>query len=300
MQRILFMLLLQLSVWLTAQNHRFIYEYRYIPNINEKDKMMTDLMALDITKTGSRYRSLTKLTQDSARQAQIQEMIKKGGGFSQMNFKSSRQPGMVEYEVLKDYPNNKVYLIQPVSRDTYKVLEDEDLIWKISSEKQKIGDYQAQKATADFGGRSWIAWFTQELPFQDGPYKFSGLPGMIVKLEDTTGSHTMTLVANRKTPEANSASESVVGGTKISFGKEPIQVSEQQFKKAWSNYILDPAKELRAGSSVSADGSKITRVTVTDGSGKPLDTGAMMKTIEENLKKQLAKDNNKIEPSLYK
>lgn len=244
---------------------------------------MTDLMALDISKTGSNYRSLTKITQDSARQAQIQEMIKKGGSVGTLNFKSSRKPGMVEYEVQKNFPENKVYLIQPVSRDTYKILEDEKVVWKISSEKQKIGSYNTQKATTDFGGRSWIAWFTQELPFQDGPYKFSGLPGLILKIEDTSGSHIMTLVANRKIPEPNNDNVQNTGSfTKISFGREPILVNEQQFKKAWNNYILDPAKELRAGSSVSADGTKITRVTVTDGSGKPLDTGAMMKTIEEN------------------
>lgn len=33
-----------------------------------------------------------------------------------------------------------------------------------------------QKATCDFAGRKWIAWFTTEIPIQDGPYKFYGLP----------------------------------------------------------------------------------------------------------------------------
>lgn len=299
MKKLLFILTFALSLHTYAQNHRFIYEYRYIPNINEKEKVMTDVMALDINKSGSSYRSHTKLTQDSARQAQIQEMIKKGGATASFNFKSTRKPGMVEYEVQKNYADNKVYLIQPVSRDTYKILEDEKLIWKISSEKQKIGDYNAQKATADFGGRKWIAWFSQDLPFHDGPYKFAGLPGLIVKVEDTTGSHIMTLAANRKLPEPENNKQSMEYGTKVSFGKEPVSVNEQQFKKAWNNYILDPAKELRAGSSISADGTKITRVKVTDAAGNPLDTGAMMKTIEESLKKQLANDNNKIEPSLY-
>ncbi len=282
-----------------AQNHRFIYEYRYIPNINEKEKVMRDLMALDINKEGSTYRSLTKLTQDSARKAQIIEMVKKGGSITSMNLKSTVKPGMVEYEVQKNYQDNKIYLIQSVSRDTYKILEDEKVSWTISSERQKVGDYETQKATADFGGRSWIAWFAKELPFQDGPYKFSGLPGLIVKLEDTTGSHIMTLIANRKLAKAERSVQNTVSSTKISFEKEPIPVNEQQFKKAWSNYILDPSKDLRAGSSVSADGTKITRIIVKDAAGNPLDANAMAKTIEEGLKKKLANDNNKIEPSLY-
>jgi GLPGLI family protein len=35
-------------------------------------------------------------------------------------------------------------------------------------EKQKIGEYEAQKATTEFGGRQWTAWFTEAIPFPDG------------------------------------------------------------------------------------------------------------------------------------
>ena len=70
--------------------------------------------------------------------------------------------------------------------------------WKILPETKKIGEYETQKATASFGGRERIAWFSKDIPFQDGPYKFHGLPGLIVKAEDSTGSHIMTLVANKK------------------------------------------------------------------------------------------------------
>ena len=42
-------------------------------------------------------------------------------------------------------------------------------------------------------GRKWTAWFTTEIPIQDGPYKFRGLPGLIVKIEDETKSHCFAL-----------------------------------------------------------------------------------------------------------
>ena len=58
-------------------------------------------------------------------------------------------------------------------------------IWQITSEIDTIHNYVCQKAICDFGGRTWEAWFTSELPFSDGPYKFCGLPGLILNIADT-------------------------------------------------------------------------------------------------------------------
>ena len=57
--------------------------------------------------------------------------------------------------------------------------------WLITSEIDTIHNYVCQKAICDFGGRTWEAWFTSELPFSDGPYKFCALPGLILNIADT-------------------------------------------------------------------------------------------------------------------
>ena len=44
--------------------------------------------------------------------------------------------------------------------------------------------YDCRKATVDFAGRTYTAWFTPEIPLPFGPYKFGGLPGLILKIED--------------------------------------------------------------------------------------------------------------------
>jgi GLPGLI family protein len=57
--------------------------------------------------------------------------------------------------------------------------------WNITSEEKKIEGFNCNKATVDFRGRKYIAWFTTALPDSFGPWKFNGLPGLILEVYDT-------------------------------------------------------------------------------------------------------------------
>ncbi len=57
--------------------------------------------------------------------------------------------------------------------------------WEILDDTMSVKGYLCQKAVCQYGGRHWEAWFTDELPFSDGPWKFHGLPGLILKVADT-------------------------------------------------------------------------------------------------------------------
>ncbi len=59
--------------------------------------------------------------------------------------------------------------------------------WKLVNESKTIKGYACKKAMVSYGGREWIAWYASELPFNVGPYKFRGLPGLIIKVTDSTG-----------------------------------------------------------------------------------------------------------------
>ncbi|WP_278352601.1 GLPGLI family protein [Chryseobacterium gleum] len=53
--------------------------------------------------------------------------------------------------------------------------------WNIEEKETKtIAGYKCQKATADFRGSKIIAYFTKSLPYSAGPFKFYGLPGLIL------------------------------------------------------------------------------------------------------------------------
>lgn len=70
--------------------------------------------------------------------------------------------------------------------------------WMLANEKQTICSYQCQKATCHWRGRDYVAWFTSAIPLKSGPWKFGGLPGLIMKIYDTKHLYTWEAVAVEK------------------------------------------------------------------------------------------------------
>lgn len=62
----------------------------------------------------------------------------------------------------------------------------QDIQWEIKKGSKKIGKYECNKATANFRGRNYTAWFTTEIPVPYGPWKLFGLPGLILEASDDT------------------------------------------------------------------------------------------------------------------
>lgn len=88
--------------------------------------------------------------------------------------------------VFKDLSKPEVWVKNLISRDSYYYQEPEvPLQWEFTQETKQIEQYTAIKATTSFAGRDYEAWFTLEVPIIDGPYVFSGLPGLILELYDT-------------------------------------------------------------------------------------------------------------------
>ena len=70
--------------------------------------------------------------------------------------------------------------------------------WTVEADTATLAGWMTHQATCELGGRKWIAWFAPELPFSDGPYKFSGLPGLIVRLESEDGDYVFSLTGMEK------------------------------------------------------------------------------------------------------
>lgn len=275
----LLLLFVLLGTLTFAQNKRFIYEYRLIPDSTDVSDVKTEMMYLDTSKDGSKYYSYTVFNSDSIMKADLERQLKATGS---INITPPMKRPVVRYSVTKTYPDYKTYIHRRLSMDAYKVSEDRKIKWKISSEKAKIGEWNAQKAEADFAGRHWTAWFSTEIPIQDGPYKFQGLPGLIVKIEDKTGSHIMELKGIR----------TITSDLDINvFEAKEVAINSKQFQKVLKEYENDPTKGIKQ---MQMGGANIIM------NGKDGNSARFAKEQEERLKAQIKKDNNRIELDITK
>ena len=83
----------------------------------------------------------------------------------------------------------------PLSGPTLKYTDTPTFSWTLTGEKKVISDYEAQRATCQFRGRSYEAWFTPSIPISAGPNFFGGLPGLILELHSMDGTHHFVLDA---------------------------------------------------------------------------------------------------------
>ena len=279
----LFFVFVAVFVFAQTTSNRFFYELTYASNKDSLQNKKTEMTILDIVPEKSIYRDFLAVSQDSILKIEVEAMMK-SGSFKDLS-KTIKQPKF-SHIITKSYPSMDVeytdYLLQ--DRVTYKEVPKFD--WKIEGTKEKIGAYNAQKATTTYGGRTWSAWFSTDLPFQDGPYKFSGLPGLIVKIEDADKNYSWVLKGNRKVE--NFAEETYAEQMMKQFGqgRNKLEVSRDKFETMYAAYRKDPFGSMRLQlSQIPADAK------MPDGTS----IAQMVKDQEERLKKHLAENSNSIE-----
>ena len=251
----------------------FFYELSFKP---KKDSAKTEkvMMSLDITKEKSIYRDYTMAAQDSILKVEI-EAMQKSGTYKDIS-KSIKMPKF-SYKVYKFYPEMKIQYSDRVANgfQPMNIGYDEDLKfnWKIENDKEKIGEYSTQKATTEYGGRKWTAWFSTDIPFQDGPYKFYGLPGLIVKLEDEGKNYSWVLKGNKKVDNYSEITyaESISPG---GDGGKVTVVSREKFDKTFNDYKKDPMATARPYRTAEVMSQKMP--------GSDLTIGEMVKKQEKN------------------
>lgn len=59
--------------------------------------------------------------------------------------------------------------------------------WQLSKDTLTILNHLCQRATATFKGRNYTAWFATDIPISVGPWQYTGLPGLILRIHDKKG-----------------------------------------------------------------------------------------------------------------
>lgn len=128
----------------------------------------------------------------------------------------------------------------PLERYCYKIVSNEIPVWEILPDTKKVKNYTVQKAITTFGGRKWTAWFTNEIPIMEGPYKFRGLPGLIVEIEDEKRHFVFSLteVKDKKNEVLNL--ETFIDKNQV---KKPILISQQKYNELLLQEYTNPYAE---------------------------------------------------------
>lgn len=260
-----------------AQTNRFVYQVTSKTDITNKNDIKTENAYLDISAEKSMFYSENRIKRDSVMQANRQSGGARGFNREQMDGLRTN----INYSIEKNKKDQKTFYKERIGRDQYSYEEDRPLNWKILSETTKIGDYKVQKAETDFGGRKWIAWFTTDLPYQDGPYKFNGLPGLVVKAEDSTGDYSFDLMKNYKISDFPEMT---------TFGNV-IKVKRTDYVKQQEKYKADPMSFL--GSQRGGGGNSSPRSQ--GGGGGNGFSPEVRKRIQDGVKDEIKKSSNPIE-----
>ena len=143
----------------------------------------------------------------------------------------SKKYGGRLHELVIDLKQNTATYFHSIFGDHYYYEEAIPKIdWILTETKENICGYVCTKATATFRGRKWTAWYAEGLQINCGPWKFNGLPGLILKVEDDTKEHTIEAIQIRK--------------SKKSFGyyssSSPSKMDRTTFNKMLSDYMWDP------------------------------------------------------------
>lgn len=124
--------------------------------------------------------------------------------------------------IKKNLKNNIVQGNAIISRNYYYYEEQLNLKWSIKNETTNILGYSVKMATCTFKGRNYTAWFTDKIPLSDGPHKFCGLPGLILKLHDDKMDYSYEAIEIRKaTPKDEMF---------FHLYSEPIKISKSEYQ----------------------------------------------------------------------
>jgi len=116
---------------------------------------------------------------------------------------STSARGSISMDFYRNYPTGKSTYLDKVIREKFRIIEPlEQPQWDIIADSTKqILDYHCQMARCSFKGRTWTAWFTTDIPLDNGPWKLCGLPGLILRAYDAKQQYIFDCVGMKQAKE---------------------------------------------------------------------------------------------------
>jgi GLPGLI family protein len=209
--------------------YKATYDLTWQIDSTNSESIQNETMVLFIGDKISRFSSESQYIADSIKEA-YKDRERTQQSFNEM--RSKMPMSALNFYVFKKQNSAQVSFTEKIVKDNYRYIQDiDDLNWEILPETKEVAGFVAQKAKASFSGRDYTAWFTTEIPISEGPYKFRGLPGLILEISDNNDYYTFKLNGFKELND------------EISIEFEPedyLEVSREKFLEIKQEYAENP------------------------------------------------------------
>ncbi len=197
-----------------SQNYQVLYQVDFRPMKGKEDRK-TEYMRLE---TQAKSKSI------------FYNFVNKNDSINSL--KGDKTP-YLRFTIIQE---DKKYDYYGSFNDLYFVFNDPMKVdWKVGDKRTEFHGYKVQEAKLDFEGRKWVALFAPEIPITSGPYKFSGLPGLIMKVYSEDGDYSFEMIELKK----NSS-----GSFMNSFQTSKFtRIKKQKVERFIENFFKDPGSQ---------------------------------------------------------
>ena len=152
-----------------------------------ENRSYSEHMTLRVGKTSAMFYPPKRMWVDSLLQTNFE--------LHEKLYREMNPPGQAEYKPLgglereylfRNINDGETMVYRKMGGDAYSYTEPTEMpAWQILSETKKVMGYSCQLASCDFRGRTWYAWFSTDIPINEGPWKLFGLPGLVLEAWDS-------------------------------------------------------------------------------------------------------------------
>ena len=204
-------ILLFLGSLFYSQDYEILYKVDFRPQKSSLTSFKTEYMVLQSKQTASFFFNPNLLKKDNFK-----------------NNETSEKP-YLKFSILKSGQSSTY--IGSFNGLNFKLKETIPLKWKITDYTTTYKNYKVQKAYIEFENRKWYAYFAPEVPILNGPYKFYGLPGLILLVCSDDGDYSFEMVEISKQKKYDAS--------KI-LNSQSALIKRNDLDKMISEFVKDP------------------------------------------------------------
>lgn len=230
-------------------SYEYKWEFDTLSHKDVRDDLLYLLVGNEVSKCYSYYTyisdSLNSTPEGRKEKVRIMKMAFAKDGAEANAFPHKRMTTCV----YKNYPEGKMTVTDFLMNQNYRY-EDEmnSQTWEMGDSIKTVMGHECMQAMCHFRGRHWTAWFALDVPVMDGPWKFCGLPGLIMEVYDMKREHHFLI--NGMQREDN---------LPIRFGNfeksKFVFIERKKFLKSYMNYLRNQSGIIESETGISLGNS---------------------------------------------